>query len=353
MSMPPAVTRPAVAPPASPETYPMKILIPGGSGQVGTLLARHLHASGHEVTVLSRKPASVSSSWRTVRWDGLTLDSTWTRELDGADAVIHLSGRTVNTRYTPSHRRQIYESRILPTRLLGAAISAARKPPPIWMNASTATLYRHALDRPQDEFHGELSRRTGGPPTPEEPGLPETWAFSADVGHQWEAALYDTPTPHTRKIALRTSMVMSPDAGGVFAVLSGLVRAGLGGTQASGEQFVSWMHDLDYCRATDLLLAHPEIADETGGIVNMAAPHPLPNRDFLRDLRRAWNAPIGLPATRWMLEIGAIFLRTETELILKSRRVTPAVLLHHGFDFRFPDWAGAASDLVQRMRSSA
>lgn len=331
----------------------MKIVLPGGSGQVGTLLARHLAAAGHDVVVLSRAPAPEQKPWRSVRWDGLTLDPTWTREVDGAGAVIHLSGRTVNTRYTPAHRREIYDSRVLPTRLLGQAIAAARQPPPIWMNASTATLYRHALDRAQDEFTGEPSRRTGGPPTPEQTGLPETWAFSADVGHQWEAALHESSTPGTRKLALRTSMVMSPDAGGVFSVLSGLVRAGLGGTQGSGDQFVSWMHDVDYCRATDLLLAHPEITDETGGIVNMAAPHPLPNRDFLRDLRRSWHVPIGLPATRFLLEIGAIFLRTETELILKSRRVTPAVLLRHGFEFRFPDWPEAAQDLVDRMRASS
>ena len=180
--------------------------------------------------------------------------------------------------------------------------------------------------------------------------MPETWAFSADVGYQWEQALHAAPTPGTRKLALRTSMVMSPDAGGVFSVLSGLARAGLGGTQASGAQFVSWMHDVDYCRATDLLLAHREIADETGGIVNMASPHPLPNREFMQGLRNAWRMPVGLPAARWMLEVGAVFLRTETELILKSRQVVPTLLLRHGFTFRFPNWPEAAEDLVRRMR---
>ena len=331
----------------------MKIVIPGGSGQVGTLLARHLHAKRHEVLVLSRAPLGRgrATPWRTAHWDALTLDSAWTSEIDGADAVIHLSGRTVNTRYTPEHRKEIYDSRVVPTRLIGKAIAAARKPPRLWLNASTATLYRHALDRPQDEFTGELSRRTGGPPTSEQPGLPETWAFSADVGHRWEQALREVDTPRTRKLALRTSMVMSPDEGGVFSVLSGLVRAGLGGTQGPGNQFVSWMHDADYCRATDLLLAHPEIADETNGVVNMASPHPLPNRDFMRDLRRAWSKSFGLSSARWMLEIGAVFLRTETELILKSRRVVPALLLRHGFAFSFPRWPEAAENLVQRMRA--
>ncbi len=333
----------------------MKIVIPGGSGQVGTLLARHLHAQGHEVVVLSRaaQTQQKTAPWRTAQWNALTLNSEWTSEIDGAGAVIHLSGRTVNTRYTPEHRREIYDSRVVPTRLIGQAIAAARNPPPIWLNASTATLYRHALDRPQDEITGEPSRRTGGPPTPEQPGLPETWAFSADVGHRWEQALREADTPRTRKLALRTSMVMSPDAGGVFSVLSGLVRAGLGGTQGPGNQFVSWMHDVDYCRATDLLLNHPEIADATGGFVNMASPNPLPNRAFMRELRRAWSKSFGLPAARWMLEIGAVFLRTETELILKSRRVVPALLLRHGFEFRFPSWPEASEDLVRRMRSGA
>lgn len=332
----------------------MKIILPGGSGQVGTILARHLHGQGHEVVVLtrSRNAESKSVRWRSMHWDAQTLDRVWTAELEDADAVIHLSGRTVNCRYTPEHRREIYDSRTIPTRLLGEAIAAARTPPRIWMNASTSTIYRHALDRPQDEFNGELGRRIGGPPTAEQPNLPETWAFSVDVAHQWEYAFRAIPTPGTHKIALRSSMVMSPDAGGVFSVLSGLVRGGLGGTQGHGTQFVSWMHDQDYARAIDLLLDHPEIADETDGIVNMTAPGPLPNRNFMRELRRAWGVPIGLPAASWMLEIGAVFLRTETELILKSRRVTPAVLLRQGFAFQFPDWPEAARDLVTRMKTS-
>ena len=147
-------------------------------------------------------------------------------------------------------------------------------------------------------------------------------------------------------------MVMSPDPGGVFSVLSGLTRAGLGGTQGPGTQFISWMHDHDYAAATDLFLARPEIADETNSIVNMTAPNPVPNREFMRTLRRTWHASIGLPAATWMLEIGAIFLRTETELILKSRRVTPAVLLKHNFQFKFPTWPEAAADLVARTRAS-
>jgi uncharacterized protein (TIGR01777 family) len=299
-------------------------------------VARHLHANGHDVTVLSRNPKP--ASWRTLHWDGATLDPIWTDTLEDADAVIHLSGRSVNCRYNAANRRDIIDSRVVPTLLIGRAIERAKRPPKLWMNASTSTFYRNALDRPQDEFTGEL----GG----SEPGVPETWNFSIDVARRWEEAFYASKTPATRKIALRSSMTMSPDPGGVFSVLLGLVRAGLGGTEGSGKQFVSWIHDRDYCRATDFLIAHPEIS----GPVNLTVPNPLPNREFLRDLRRAAGMPFGLPATEWMLDIGAFFLRTETELILKSRRAYPAVLLQQCFQFDFPSWPEAATDLVARMR---
>jgi len=327
----------------------MRILIPGGSGQVGTLLARHLHAGGHQVTVLSRNPRP--APWQTLPWDGLT-PGLWAAEIDRSDAVIHLSGRSVNCRYTAQNRREIFDSRIKPTLLLGQLIAASPTPPRIWMNASTSTFYRNAYDLPQDEFTGELGDLPSERGTREPANQPETWSFSIDVAHRWEQALAAVSTPRTRKIRLRSSMVMSPDPGGVFSVLSNLVRCGLGGTQGSGRQFVSWMHDLDYCRATDLLLERPEIADETDGIVNMTAPEPLPNREFMRVLRQAWNAPLGLPATAWMLEIGTFLLRTESELVLKSRRAVPTLLLKHGFRFDYPTWPMAAPDLVARMRKN-
>ena len=314
-----------------------RIVIPGGSGQVGSILARHLHGLGYEVTVLSRSPKS--APWKTLYWDGRTLDPAWTATLEGADAVIHLSGRSVNCRYNAENRREIIDSRVVPTLLVGQAIEQAKRPPKVWMNASTSTFYRHALDRPQDEFTGEL----GGA----EPGVPETWNFSIDVARRWEQAFYAATTPATRKIALRSSMTMSPDAGGVFSVLLGLVRVGLGGTQGTGLQYVSWIHDSDYCRAIDFLLEHDEIA----GAVNLTAPNPLPNREFMRTLRTAWGIPYGLPAAKWMLEIGAFLMRTETELILKSRRAVPTLLLQHGFKFEFPTFPGAAADLVKRYRA--
>jgi hypothetical protein len=323
----------------------MKILLPGGSGQIGTILARHLHAQGHEVLVLSRTPKP--APWRAMHWDGRT-PGPWTTELEGADAVIHLSGRSVNCRYTPANRREIFDSRTVPTTLLGHAIAETRNPPRLWLNASTSTFYRHALDRTQDEFTGELGDLPSERGTREPASLPETWSFSIDVAHRWEQAFAAADTPRTRKLTLRSSMTMSPDHGGVFSVLSGLARAGLGGTQGPGTQYVSWIHDHDYCRAIDFLLAHPEITEATGGVVNMTAPGPLPNREFMRELRHAWRVPIGLPASTRMLELGAIFLRTETELILKSRRVVPSVLLRADFEFQFPTWPEAARDLVRR-----
>jgi hypothetical protein len=330
----------------------MRILIPGGSGQVGTILARHLTTAGHEVVVLTRHPASLPAHpWRVLPWDGLH-PGPWVEVLHHADAVIHLSGRTVNTRYTPQHRREILDSRILPTLLLGQLIAASPTPPRLWLNASTATIYRHALDHAQDEFTGEPGDRPSERGAHEPASLPETFSFSVDVGHRWEEALAAIPTPRTRRIALRTSLVMSPDPGGVFRVLSRLARFGLGGTQGSGDQRISWMHDLDYARAIDLLLAHPEIADETGGIINLAAPDAPANRDFMRSLRRAWHQPIGLPAAAWMLRIGMAVVGTEPELVLKSRWVAPALLLRHGFTFTFPDWPSAAADLVHRARTS-
>jgi uncharacterized protein (TIGR01777 family) len=207
------------------------------------------------------------------------------------------------------------------------------------MNASTATIYRHALDRPMDEQTGEI----GG----NEPNAPAKWRFSIDVATSWESAFFAAATPKTRKIALRSAMIMSPDRGGVFDTLLRLVRFGFGGTTASGQQFVSWIHDADFLRSIDYLIAR----DEIDGPVNIASPNPLWNREFMKALRQAWGTRIGLPAASWMLEIGTVFLRTETELVLKSRRVIPGRLVEGGFQFQFPEWAAAAQNLVGRWRT--
>jgi uncharacterized protein len=314
----------------------MKIVIPGGTGQVGQLLARHFQAQGHDVTVFSRNPRP--APWRVVPWDGVTVGP-WVSELDQSDVCINLAGRSVNCRYTAANRRSIYDSRVLSTQLLGKTIALLEHPPAVWLNASTATIYRHALDRPMDEATGEL----GG----NEPGAPDTWNFSIHVAKAWEQAFFAAHTPRTRKLALRSAMTFSPDRGGVFDLFLSLVRHGLGGTNSPGNQFVSWIHEADFIAAIEFLIAAPYIS----GVVNLASPHPLPNRDFLSALREAWGTRVGLPTARWMMEIGTFLMRTESELILKSRQVIPGRLLVAGFPFQFPDWPPAARDLVARWRA--
>ena len=314
----------------------MKIVIPGGSGQVGTILARAFHAAGHDVVVLSRR--SGAQPWRVVQWDGAT-PGPWGNEIDGSDVVINLAGRSVNCRYNASNRREILESRVHSVSAVGDAIAKARRPPSVWLQASTATIYAHRYDAPNDDSTGIL----GGA----EPGARDTWRFSIEVARSWERALTEATTPSTRKVALRSAIIMSPDVGGPFDTLLGLVRVGLGGTAGDGRQFVSWIHFEDFVRAVNWVIDH----DVIDGTVNVAAPSPLPNREFMRDLRGAWGTSIGLPATEWMLELGAIALKTETELILKSRRVVPERLLESGFVFIHERWAEAARDLCHRWRS--
>jgi hypothetical protein len=311
----------------------MKIVIPGGSGQVGHIVARYFHAQGHTVTVLSRTPAP--EPWQVLAWDGHTRGE-WVAALNGCDVVINLAGRSVNCRYISVNRKEIYDSRIRSTHLLNEVIASLEHPPPLWINASTATIYRHAKDRAMDEESGELG---GG-----ETGAPDTWNFSIRVAKDWEKAFFDTATPRTRKIAIRSAITFSPDRGGAFDVLSGLVRCGLGGAQGDGTQYVSWVHEADFARALDFLIAHEEL----DGVVNIASPNPLLNRDFMRALRAAWGIHIGLPAKAWMIEIGTFFMRTESELVLKSRRVVPGRLLASGFRFLYPDWPAAARELVSR-----
>lgn len=313
-----------------------RIVIPGGSGQVGTLLARHFQEQGDDVTVITRHPKP--AEWSTISWTGYDLGP-WAERIDGCDIVINLAGRSVNCRYNAANQREIKTSRTITTGLIGDAIAVAAHPPPLWLNASTATIYRHSLDRPMDDVSGEL----GGA----EPDAPPKWRFSIDVATSWERAFFATHVPQTRRIAMRSAMTMSPDRGGVFDTLLRLVRYGLGGKAASGTQYVSWIHDVDFIRAVEFLIEKENLE----GAVNLASPCPVPNRDFMSCLRRAWcTSYIGLPATKWMLEVGAVLLRTETELILKSRRVVPRLLTDAGFEFHFPNWRGACADLVERWR---
>ena len=311
------------------QARPLRIVLPGGSGQVGRMLARFFQERGHHVTVLTRGP--YTAPWQTVHWDGLSLGP-WVETLEGADVCIHLSGRSVDCRYTARNRRALHDSRIGPTRLLHQAFACLVNPPRLWMNASTATIYRHSIDKAMDEATGEIG---GNELISKHRRAPEKWNWTVQLVKDWESAFFSTATPRTRKIALRTSLVFGPAPGSVFATLSHLVRAGLGGKQGNGRQMVSWMHEADYARALEFLIAHEEI----DGPVNLCAPHPLPNREFMAALREAWDVPNGLPAPAALLKIGMFFLRTEPELVLKSRYVVPGRLLDAGFQFEFPKWA--------------
>jgi uncharacterized protein len=311
----------------------MKIVMPGGGGQIGSLLASVFVADGHDVVILGRHP--VPTPGRFVPWDGVTLGD-WAATLDGADVVVNLAGRSVNCRYSARHRQEILDSRIDSTRVVGQAIARSRRPPRVWLQASTATIYAHRHDAGNDETTGVL----GG----SEPNVPDTWRFSIDVARAWEAACDEAVVPATRKVLLRSAMTMSPDRGGIFDTLLGLTRRGLGGAAGDGRQFVSWIHERDFVRAIRWLIDRDDLA----GPVNLAAPEPLPYTEFMRALRAATHVRIGLPATRWMLEIGAFLMRTETELVLKSRRVVPGRLLASGFGFDFPSWPAAAADLCDR-----
>jgi uncharacterized protein len=315
----------------------VRIVIPGGSGQVGTILASAFRRDGHDVVVLSRRPEI--RAWRVVGWDGVTLGA-WQLEIDGADVVINLAGRSVNCRYNVANRREILDSRTASTRAIGEAIGRASRPPHVWLQASTATIYAHRFDAANDERSGVL----GGT----ERDAPDTWRFSIDVARAWERTCDEAVTPATRKVLLRSAMTMGADEGGVFDALLGLVRRGLGGSAGSGRQFVSWIHSEDFVAAVRWLIDRRDM----DGAVNLASPHPLPNAEFMRMLREAYGVPFGLPARDWMLEIGAAFMRTETELILKSRRVVPQRLLECGFSFKFPSWSDAAADLCDQWKAA-
>lgn len=308
-----------------------RIILAGGSGFLGNALAKRFRERGDEITVLTRSPRARMDGVREIGWDAKSLGD-WTKLVDGADMVINLAGRSVDCRYTVANRRDIIASRVDSTRVLGEAIVRARHPPRVWLNCSSATLYKHSFDRAMDE-----QSETGATPGAHD-------EFSIEVIRQWERALDEAQTPVTRKVAMRITMVFG-ERGGVFPVLRRLTRFGLGGRMGSGKQFVSWIHLEDFLRAVEWLIAHEDLS----GPVNLAAPTPLPNAEMMKSFREICSAPFGLPATEWMLEVGAFFLRSETELILKSRRVVPGRLLTSGFQFQFSEMPTALEDLQQRV----
>jgi uncharacterized protein (TIGR01777 family) len=314
-----------------------KIVLPGGAGFLGQVLAEWFTSAGHDVVVLTRRPQAYSGCGRAVAWDGRQL-ADWWHELDGALAVVNLAGRSVNCRYHARNRDLMMRSRVEPTRVLGEAIARCATPPRVWLNSSTATIYKHSFDRPMDEATGVI----GGTPEVKD-------EFSIEVATAWEKVFDEAVTPRTRKVALRTAMVFSNTPGTVYRVLRRLVRLGLGGPMAGGGQYVSWIHERDFCRAVEWLIEHEDFT----GPVNLAAPRPLTNRAMMHVIRQACHVRFGLPATRTMLEMGAFFLRTETELIIKSRRVVPGRLSDAGFTFEFNTLAEAVGELEGRKHRIA
>ncbi len=305
-----------------------KIIIAGGSGFLGRVLAEHFQKSGHDIVILTRSPKVTVDGVREVAWDGYTLGA-WARELENATAVINLAGRSVNCRYTKQNQKLILESRLEPTHIIGEAIAKCKVPPPVWLNASTATIYRHNYGPAWDEA-GEIA---ASPEAKDE--------FSIEVATAWERTLNEIKTPATRKVAMRAAMVLGTGKNSVYPMLRLLTRLGLGGRMGDGKQFVSWIHVQDFCRAIEWLIKHEELS----GVINIAAPNPVTNAEMMKTFREVCRMPIGLPATKWMLELGAFFLRTETELIIKSRRVVSRRLPELGFTFDFPSLRPALEDL--------
>lgn len=315
--------------------------MPGGSGHIGWSLKKYFEPKGWKFKILTRTPRVLGN----VLWDGETV-ADWRSELDWADILINLAGRSVNCRYDRAHLDEMRDSRVNSTRVLGEAMTACLNPPKLWLQSSTATIYSHRFDAPNDEATGVLGYDGSEGTASGADGDPK-WIASIKIAKAWEAEFDKFVLRSTRKIAMRSSMVMSSAEGSVLDVFASLARNGLGGAAGDGKQFVSWIHETDFARAIEFLVEH----DELSGPVNICSPIPLPNSDFLRELREQVGAKVALPTAKWMLEVGAYFMKTETELLLKSRRVVPRRLMEAGFAFEFPYWSEACADLMRQINA--
>lgn len=310
-----------------------KIVIAGGSGFIGQALVAYF-SKYNNVIVLSRNAGEVNNSYSqsmltnaitNVYWDGKTLGN-WCKVIDGSDVVINLCGKSVNCRYTKANKQAIFDSRTIPTKVIGEAIRLCKQPPTLWLNAASATIYRHATDKPQDEFVGEIEND-----------------FSVQVCKKWEASFFEQETPFTRKVALRTAITLGN--GGVMIPYFNLLKFGLGGKQGSGKQMYSWVHIDDVCGIIDFVYNHTNVE----GMINVSSPNPVTNNTFMQVLRQQTNTNIGLPAFTWMLKIGAALIGTETELILKSRWVLPTKLLNYGYQLKYPHLEQAVNAIVKNV----
>lgn len=303
------------------------VVIIGANGFLGRYLCRHFARNGREVVAIARSKKGWSGDGMFLEWDGKTLGP-WAYALEGAELVINLAGRSVNCRYDAAKREEIIRSRVDSTAIIGRAIAECRVPPKLWLNSSTATWYRHAEDKPQDEWEGV--RGTG---------------FSCEVAEAWENAFFEAKVPaETRKVALRTGMVLANEKDTVYDVLTGLTNRALGGTMGGGDQRVSWIHMEDFLRAVEFIARDPFF----DGIVNLTAPEHPTNRELMRYFRESIGMPIGIPAAKWMLKIGAVFMGTETELVLKSRWAYPLRLKQAGFRWRYGKAPEAIANLENR-----
>jgi len=300
-----------------------KLILAGGTGFLGQAIIDRFNKQGTQIIIFTRGENKKIENISYIHWDGKTPGE-WVKELEGSDVLINLTGKSVDCRYNEKNKKEIISSRVNATKVLGEAINKLADPPKVWLNSASATIYRHAEDKAMDEYTGE-------------PGT----GFSVGVCQAWEEAFNEIKNPKTRKIALRISMVLGK-GGGVIPVMKKVVKSGLGGKMGTGKQFISWIHEEDFLNALEHLIRN----EQASGAYNLAAPEPIQNKKFMEVMRQQLNVKMGLPAMKWMLEIGAFFIGTETELILKSRRVVPGRLLKEGFVFKYPATELALKNLL-------
>jgi len=304
----------------------MKIILAGGTGYLGKLLQSHYHKTAHEVVVFSRSERTNYDNIKFIQWDATHIRPEWTDELYNADVLINLCGRTVNCRYNEKNKKEIIDSRVKSTAILGKALHLMKNKLRLWINFSSATIYRHSLDKDMTESKGEIG--TG---------------FSVEVCKAWEKAFYEKEHKGIRKVALRLAMVMGKEDGPLVPLL-GFSKIGLGGKMGKGEQYVSWLSEIDYLNIIDLIIANNQLQEN----INCCSPNPKPNSEFMADIRKAYGVRFGLNLRSWMLKIGAFFMGTETELITKSRRVVPERLLEAGYKFVNPEFGRYVKELVNK-----
>ncbi|MDQ8012542.1 MAG: TIGR01777 family oxidoreductase [Flavobacterium nitrogenifigens] len=300
-----------------------KLIIAAGTGFLGQVLVNHFKNKFEEIVILTRGKSQTIDEIKYVNWNARTFTG-WEKELENATALINLAGKSVDCRYTKKNKKEILWSRIDSTKILNKAVLNCQNPPKHWLNSSTATIYRFSLDKQMDEVDGEIGND-----------------FSINVALSWEKAFFKTETPKTLKTALRTSIVLGKN-GGAFIPLKTLAKMGFGGKQGNGNQFVSWIHEEDFANAVNFI-----IEKEITGVINVVSPEPIRNVDFMQKLRKVVGFPFGIPMNKFFLEIGSFFIRTETELVLKSRNVVPKRLLENGFRFKFGNIDEAFKDLLR------